>query len=230
MRQRHDFHGYGYRIRIPSNPWVLLLAVGLAVVAGGTLLALLAALLAVAATGALLFGGAWLAWQGTRALVAERRPAPNRRLSREARGLIEMAATPDPLEQYLIAVREFERLSAAALEIDPQSAGRRSASRRAWELADQTHNLYDAVNDIERALVSDPNADGARAHIWELSHAVREVYHYLSQVHAIRHTPTLADLRGLITARTALSTRRTALVGRLDAVQVTRTINAPIGG
>ena len=228
MRYRRDFYGYGYRIRIPSNPWVLLLAVGLAVVAGGTLLALLAALLAVAATGAVLLGGAWLAWQGTKALVAERRPAPNRRLSREARGLIEMASTMDPMEQYLIAVREFERLSAAALEIDPQSAGRRGATRRAWELADQTHNLYDAVNDVERALMTDPNADGARAHIWELSHAVREVYHYLSRIHAVRSAPTLADLRGLIAARTALSTRRTALVERLDAVQVTRTLGTPL--
>jgi hypothetical protein len=171
-----------------------------------------------------LLGGAWLAWEGTKALVAERRAAPARRPGREARGLIEMAATADPMEQYLIAVREFERISMAALALDPEAAGRRSTTRRAWELADQAQNLYDAVNDVERALMLDPNADGARAHIWELSHAVREVYHYLSRLHDVRRAPTLADLRALISARTALAARRTALVERLDAVQVTRAL------
>ncbi len=85
----------------------------------------------------------------------------------------------------------------------------------------------DTVNH-NHAMMTDPNAEGARAHIWELSHAVREVYHYLSRIHAVRNAPTLSDLRGLITARTALSTRRTALVERLDAVQVTRTLSVPL--
>lgn len=227
MRHRRHMYGYGYRVRLPSNPWVLLLVLGLLVVAGGTLLTLLAALLAVAVAGALLLGGAWLAWAGAKALVAERRPAPVRRPGREARGLIEMAASTDPLEQYLIAVREFERISMAALELDPEAAGRRSTARRAWDLADQAQNLADAVDSVERALMLDPRADGARAHIWELSHAVREVDAYLSRLSAVRRAPTLAELRGLISARTALAARRTALVERLDTVQVTRVLGKP---
>lgn len=227
MRHRRHMYGYGYRVRLPSNPWVLLLVLGLLVVAGGTLLTLLAALLAVAVAGALLLGGAWLAWEGAKALVAERRPAPARRPGREARGLIEMAASTDPLEQYLIAVREFERISMAALALDPEAAGRRSTARRAWDLADQAQNLADAVDSVERALMLDPRADGARAHIWELSHAVREVDAYLSRLSAVRRAPTLAELRGLISARTALAARRTALVERLDTVQVTRVLGKP---
>jgi hypothetical protein len=222
--------GYAYQVRIPRNPWLVLFGIVAAGVAGAVVLALLVALIAVAATAALLIGGAYLAWQGTRMLS---RPASrmlvgpggnpsNGRVTREMRGLLELAGTPDPYEQYLLAVREFERISMAALEIEPEATGRGRSARRARDLTDQAENLADAVNEIERRLLADPHADGARTHVWELSLAVREVEHYLSMLANVRGAPGLAQLRRLVAARSTLTTRRTALVDRLDSAQVTR--------
>ena len=221
MRYRH----HHYTVRVPRNPWLVLLALALAAGAGAMVLAVIVAMLAMAATGAVLVGGAWLAWYGLRALSGPRRaPSAGRRLTREAHGLLEMAATVDPMERYLLAVREFERISAAALAIAPESVGRRRTARRAWELAEQAQNLHDEVIAIERGLLTDRTVAGARAHIWELSLAVRDVYDYLSRITAVRRSLSLADLRGLVTHRAALMTRRTALVDRLDDVQVTRSL------
>ena len=223
MRYRHHHH----TLRMPRNPWLILLGLALVTGAAGVLLAIVVALLAMAATMVFLVGGAWLTWQGVRALRAPRRGrAAGRRLRREARGLLEMAGTIDPMERYLLAVREFERISAGALAIEPESAGRHRTARRAWDLAEQAQNLHDEVLEIERRLVADRTANGARTHIWELSLAVREVHDYLSRVLTVRRALTLYDLRALVGHRAALIARRTALVDRLDDVQVTRTLAA----
>ena len=224
MWQRRNVYAYTMRV-MPSNGWVTLLIVALAAAAGAVLLAVLVAMLALAATAALLVGGAWLAWQVTRPLREPRRAPAAGRIGREVRGLLEIAATPDPLEQYLLAVREFERISAAALALAPETAGRPRTARRAWELAEQAQNLDDAVTEIERRLDAHPAADGARAHVWELALAAREVEAYLSAFAAVRRAPSLAQVRALVSRRAAMTARRTALVDRLDAVQVTRALS-----
>lgn len=220
------FHGRAYRLHgRHTNPWLILLGLALAAAAAATVLAIIVALLAVISTAALLIGGAWVAWKATTALRAG---APSRRadrrLMRESRGLLEIASTVDPMERYLLAVREFERISMAALEIDPQEAGSRRAARRAGDLYEQAANLADAVAEVERALVRDPHAEGARAHVWELSIAARDLTGYLEDVAVVRGTPSLAVLRRLVAHRTTLAARRTTLVDRLDAADVTRSL------
>src|SRR5215204_2131179 len=189
MYRRHG----AYTVRLPHSPWMLIAGLVVAGVAASVVVALIVALLAVAATAAVLVGGAWLAWQMTRLAV---RPATamlsggdrpvSRKNGREVRGLLELAAAPDPMEQYLIAVREFERISMAAISLDPEQAGANRARRRAEDLAEQAQNLDDAVTELEHRLVGDRAAGGARAHVWELALAVREVEQYLTSLVAVR--------------------------------------------
>ena len=229
MRGRYG-HG-SYTVQLPRNGWVTLLTLLAAGAAAAVVLALIVALLAVAATAAVLIGGAWLAWKLTRAAAGpaiaalEGGPvAVSRRPSREVRGLLEMAATADPMEQYLIAVREFERISMAAIALDPEQAGAARTRRRAAELAERAANLDDAVTGVEQRLVHDPHAGGARTHVWELALAVREVEQYLITYGSVRGRASLAALRTLVSRRAALTSRRTALVERLESVRVTRAL------
>jgi hypothetical protein len=203
----------------------------LAGVAASVVVALIVALLAVVAAAAVLVGGAWLAWRVTQLAIAPGVAAldpgarrGSRRANREVRGLLELAATSDAMEQYLIAVREFERISMAAISLDPENAGGARYRRRALDLAEQAQNLDDAVTDLEHRIVADPHAGGARTHVWELALAVREVEQYLSILGSVRGRPSLSALRTLVTRRTTLTSRRTALVDRLEQVQVTRTL------
>ena len=237
MRGRYGRVGYGsYTVQLPRNGWAMLFGLVAAGVAAAVVLALIVALLAVAATAAVLVGGAWLAWKATRvaagpaitaiegsgpgSLVARR--TGSRRQGREVLGLLEMAATLDPMEQYLIAVREFERISMAAIALEPEQAGGTRARRRALDLAEQAQNLDDAVTDVEHRLIHDPHAGGARTHVWELALAVREVEQYLSTFGSVRGRPSLSALRTLVARRASLASRRTALVERLESVQVVR--------
>ena len=230
MRGRYG----GYTVQLPRNGWLLLLGGIVAVAAAGIVITLVLALLALAATAAVVLGGAWLAWQITRkairpalGTVSRRDAAPTRRSSREVRGLLELAAAPDPMERYLLAVREFERISMAALELDPQTAGSRRTARRAIDLAEQAQNLDDAVTDVERQLVGERCAEGARAHVWELALAVREVEQYLTTLGSVRGRPSLSALRTLVSRRAALTARRSLLVDRLEDAQVTRALGTP---
>jgi hypothetical protein len=199
----------------------------LAGVAASVVVALIVALLAVVAAAAVLVGGAWLAWRVTQLAIAPGVAAldpGSRRANREVRGLLELAATSDAMEQYLIAVREFERISMAAISLEPENAGGARYRRRALDLAEQAQNLDDAVTDLEHRIVADPHAGGARTHVWELALAVREVEQYLSILGSVRGRPSLSALRTLVTRRTTLTSRRTALVDRLEQVQVTRSL------
>ncbi len=138
------------------------------------------------------------------------------RPSKETRGLLEMARTPDPLDRYLIAVREFDRLSGATLAVDPAELGRKRAGRRADELADQAYNLHDAIAEIERELRADGRADRALAGVWELSVAASELWIYCRDLNNVRGTPSLQQVRYFVSRRTALLNRRDALVVRLQ--------------
>ena len=224
MRARYGSH----TVQLPRNGWVLLAGLIVACIAAATVIALILAVVALAATGAVLLGGAWLGWRLTRLAlgpgVRAFAPAPrqrSRRSTRELRGLLELAAAQDPMEQYLLAVREFERISMAAIELEPESAGSPRTRRRALDLAEQAQNLDDAVTEVEHRLVHDRGADGARTHVWELALAVREVEQYLTTFASVRGRPSLSTLRTLIGRRAALTSRRTALVERLEDVQVT---------
>lgn len=219
-RQRHAM-----MIRTPAGGLVGLIALVLAVAAAATLLALLLALLAMGAVVAALAGGAWLGWRLLRGSFGFHGGHGYRTVpADEARGLLRIAATPAPMEQYLLAVEEFERISGTAITLTPEQAGSRRTGRRAAALADQAYNLHDAVSDIERRLVGDPYAAGVRAHIWELALASREAAEYLTDLAAVRRAPTLGTLRGLVSCRTALSSRRAALLERLESADVTRTL------
>lgn len=227
-----------HRLPVPRNPWLLVLGIAAALTVGTVVLALVAALAAVAATIAFLAGSAWLAWKIGRGLWGSNRRTYTRRSReavhqmgrrvdrREARGLLEMARTPNPLEQYLLGVREFERISAESLSLDPESAGSRRTARRVWALMEQADSLSDAVTGVERRLMSDPTAHGARTHAWELALASREVCHYLEQLADVRRRPNLGELRALITHRAELLERRAALVDRLDSVEMRRSTPA----
>lgn len=226
MQRRYGPY-YAYWLRLPRNPWLLLAGLVAAGIAASVVIALIVALLAVAATAAVLMGGTWVAWQIARAAV---RPAlapagtngTTRRHNRELRGLLELAAASEPMEQYLIAVREFERVSMAAITLDPEDAGGNRARRRALDLAEQAQNLDDAVTELEHRLVADQSAAGARTHVWELALAVREVEQYLTTFGSVRGRPSLSTLRALVGKRATLTARRGALVDRLEQVQVTR--------
>ncbi len=201
-------------------------AIAIAVVMGLVTLLCALMLIALALAGAVLVGGAYLGYRVLRATFSGGGHAieqgTTRRMAREARGLLEMARTPDPLDRYLIAVREFDRISAAALAVDPVDLPRRGAARRAAELAEQALNLHDAVAEIEREIMTDPDADGARANVWELSVAARDLFSYCSDLRDARGTPSLLAVRSFITRRTALITRRDALVARLNSAELRR--------
>ncbi|MGE0540636.1 MAG: hypothetical protein AB7R89_10695 [Dehalococcoidia bacterium] len=221
----------GYVVRLPRNPWLIIGGLVVAGVAASIIVALIVALLAVVAAAAVLVGGAWLAWRVTQLAIAPSVAAldsgsrrGSRRANREVRGLLELAATSDSMEQYLIAVREFERISMAALSLDPEHAGARRFRRRAFDLAEQAQNLDEAVTDLEHRVVADRTAGGARTHVWELALAVREVEQYLTTIASVRGAPTLSTLRALVAHRTTIRSRRTALVDRLEQVQVTRSL------
>ncbi len=107
------------------------------------------------------------------------------------------------------------------------AAGSRRTARRAADLAEQAQNLDDAVTDVERQLVGDRSAAGARAHVWELALAVREVEQYLTTLGSVRGRPSLSTLRTLVSRRAALTARRGLLVDRLEDAQVTRALGVP---
>jgi hypothetical protein len=232
MYPRYGRYG-AYTVRLPRNPWLLIAGLVAAGVAASVVVALVVALLAVAATAAILLGAAWLGWKLTRlavspavaALDSGGRPAA-RKGNREVRGLLELAATTEPMEQYLIAVREFERISMAAISLDPEQSGGAKLRRRALDLAEQAQNLDDAVTDLEHRLVADRQSGGARTHVWELALAVREVEQYLTAFGSVQRRPSLATLRSLVGRRATLTARRTALVDRLEQVEVTRSLTS----
>lgn len=226
----HGRYG-GYVVRLPRNPWLLIAGLVAAGVAASIVVALIVALLAVAAAAAVLVGGAWLAWRVTQLAIAPTVAAlepggrrASRRGNREVRGLLELAAASEPMEQYLIAVREFERISMAAIELNPEQSGAGRFRRRALDLAEQAQNLDDAVTDLEHRIVADRQAGGARTHVWELALAVREVEQYLSTLGSVRGRPSLSMLRTLVARRATLTSRRSALVDRLEQVEVTRSL------
>jgi len=228
---QHRYRYGGHFVRLPHNPWLLIGGLVAAGVAASIVVALIVALLAVVAATAVLAGGAWLAWRATQLAVAPSVAAlgpgarrGGRRGNRELRGLLELAAAGDPMEQDLIAVREFERISMAAIELDPEQAGAGRSRHRALDLAEQAQNLDEAVTDLEHRLVADRQAGGARTHVWELALAVREVEQYLSTLGSVRGRASLSTLRGLVVRRATLTSRRTALVDRLEQVQVTRSL------
>lgn len=228
---QHRYRYGGHFMRLPHNPWLLIAGLVAAGVAASIVVALIVALLAVVAAAAVLAGGAWLAWRVTQLAVAPSIAALDtgarrgkRRGNREVRGLLELAAASEPMEQYLIAVREFERISMAAIELDPEQAGAGRQRRRAIDLAEQAQNLDEAVTDLEHRLVADRQAGGARTHVWELALAVREVEQYLSTLGSVRGRASLSTLRSLVARRATLTSRRTALVDRLEQVQVTRSL------
>jgi hypothetical protein len=194
----------------------------MALVMGVALLIVAATLLALTIAGAILLGGAWLGYRVLRAVFDRDRPrlesrqTRRRGLSREARGLLEMARTPDPLDRYLLAVNEYARLSTAILAVDPADLPRRRSLRRAADLCEQADNLHDAVQEIERQAGADASADGAMANVWELSVATGELWAYCRDLSAVRRAPVLSQVRSFVSRRTALLTRRDALVVRLN--------------
>lgn len=176
------------------------------------LLALALAAAALAAFGYLSYRIARWLWAYYRRRSAEHRarhPAP------ELRGLLEMARTPDPLDRYLLAVREFDRLSTALLEVPPAELGRWRSGRRAAALAEQAEMLHEAVREIERELSAGPTVGGALAGVWELAIATDELWAYCRDLRNLRGPPSLAQVRRLESRRTALLARRDALVTRL---------------
>lgn len=216
---------HAMKIRTPAGGLVALVALALAAAAAAMLLALVLALLAMGAVVALVAGSAWLGWRLLHGPREARRDRGHGAIpTDEVRGLLRIAATPAPMEQYLLAVEEFERISGVAIALTPEQAGSRRTGRRAVALADQAYNLHDAVSGIERRLVNDPYAGGVRAHIWELALASREAAEYLTDLAEVRRTLSLGTLRGLVCRRTALASRRAALLERLESADVTRTL------
>lgn len=213
---------YGRRMR--RHRWSPL-SVGAALIAGAVLVGLMLTLLALALAGAAMVGGVWLGYRVLRAMLSSGRtsgraalpptgPASGK-VTREARGLLEMARTPDPLDRYLLAVEEFDRISTAVLAVDPADLGRRRTAARSADLAEQAFNLHDAVAEIERQVALDARAGGALANVWELSMATGELWSYTRDLSASRAHPTLHSARAFITRRTALLSRRDALIARL---------------
>ncbi len=202
--------------RLPRSwsPAKIILALGLGVVG----LSLALALLALAVAGVMLAAPAYAGYHLVRGHIRRRRtavPRGTRRVSRESRGLLEMARTPDPLDRYLLAVNEFDRLSAAVLVMDATVPSNRRVSRRIAELTEQAYNLHDAVSEIERDLTSRPTAGGALSGVWELSVATAELWSYCRDLSGVPHGATLAEARAFIGRRTSLLSRRDALVARL---------------
>jgi hypothetical protein len=213
--------------RLRRRRWTPM-SVIIALILGVIALVIALTLMMMAFAGAILVGGAYLGYRVLRGVVMEKpavlEPARTRkgRLPRETRGLLEMARTPDPLDRYLIAVTEFDRLSGAVLEIDPATLGRGRTLRRANELAEQSLNLHDAVAEIERQVAADPRAGGAMTNIWELAVATGDLWSYCREIRDIRRTPSLMEIRALVSRRTALLSRRDALVIRLRDADLRR--------
>ncbi len=197
-----------------------IIAVIVGLIVAAVLVALLALVLVAVALAAIGYLGyqltRWL-WASYRRRAAERQarhPAP------ELRGLFEMARTPDPLDRYLLAVREFDRLSTALLDVQPADLGRWRSARRAAALAEQAEMLHEAVREIERELNAGPSASGALAGVWELAIASDELWAYCRDLHAMRGTPSLAQVHRLESRRTALLARRDALIARLREAEL----------
>jgi hypothetical protein len=205
----------------------------LALILSALVLALICTLLVLALAGAVLAAPIYLGYRILRAQQRSRRRAPAgadpRRLARDARGLLEMARTPDPLDRYLLAVREFDRISASVLALDPADLLQRRVNRRASDLAEQAYNLHDAVTEIERQLAGDPAAAGALANVWELSVAAGELWSYCRDLTEAPRSPSLAAMRAFVARRTALLSRRDALVVRLREADLRRPAPAPPG-
>lgn len=188
------------------------------------LLALVLAAAALAAIGYLAYQLARWLWAYYRRRAAERRarhPTP------ELRGLFEMARTPDPLDRYLLAVREFDRLTSALLDVQPADLGRGRSARRAAALAEQAEMLHEAVREIERELNAGSAADGTLAGVWELAIATDELWAYCRDLRAMRGTPALAQVRRLESRRTALLARRDALIARLREADLRPGVSSP---
>jgi hypothetical protein len=207
--------------------FALVVGVLVAMIVAALLVALLALALAAAAVAAFGYLSYYLArrlWAYYRRRAAERHarhPGP------ELRGLIEMARTPDPLDRYLLAVREFDRLSSALLDVQPADLGRWRSTRRAAALAEQAEMLHEAVREIERDLSAGPSARGALAGVWELAIATDELWSYYRDLRAARGTPSLAQVRRLEARRTALLARRDALIARLREADLRSGVSSP---
>lgn len=246
MRMDSAQMGFGWGMRrIRRRRWTPVSVVAATAV---TLVAvsLLMALLLAAAMAAVAAGALYAGYRGARQLLRAGpdalppRPAspslgtpargwlpamPVRRrsgLPREARGLIEMARTADPLDRYLLAVNELDRLSAATLEVDPADLHRRGKLARIDELAEQSYNLYDAVLEIERQVAADRSASHAMPNVWELSVATRELWWYARDVASAGRTAGLSEIRAFVGRRAALLQRRDALVDRLRDAELRR--------
>ncbi len=215
---------HGSRGRLLRRRWTpgrVIVAAILGIIALSLVLALVVLALATAALAAAGYLGFRLVRRlsggpGPRAQLAA--PARRRRTGRPAkdtRGLLEMARTPDPLDRYLLAVREFDRLSGATLAVDPAELGRKRTDQRAAGLADQAYNLHDAITEIERDLRTTGQADAALSSVWELSVAASELWTYSRDLCAVRGTPSLQQVRYFVSRRAGLLNRRDALVVRL---------------
>lgn len=221
----------GPRRRPQRSAEGMVAAIIAAVIVGLTVAALLVALLALAFAAAVLVALCYLSYHLARQLWAyyrrraaerhARRPAP------ELRGLFEMARTPDPLDRYLLAVREFDRLTSALLDVQPADLGRWRSARRAAALAEQAEMLHEAVREIERELSAGPTTHGALAGVWELAIAADELWSYCRDLRAARGTPSLAQVRRLEARRTALLARRDALIARLREVDLRSGVSSP---
>ncbi len=220
----HVEHWQGGMRRLRRRRWTpgrVIAAAILGIIALSLLLAVVVLALATAALAAAGYVGFRVirrlsAGSGKRSHQLAPQPAARvARPTKETRGLLEMARTPDPLDRYLIAVREFDRLSGATLAVDPSELGRKRAGRRAADLADQAYNLHDAITEIERELRAGNSADRALSGVWELSVAASELWLYCRDLHNVRGAPSLQQVRYFVSRRTALLNRRDALVVRL---------------
>lgn len=207
------------------------LSIAVAAAAGVIVVSLVLALLVLTAATLLLAAGVYLSYRTLRWLISgsrRRRGARTRvrrrraamPLDRDAAGLLEMARTADPLDRYLLAVREYDRLSGATLSLDPVELGRRRTARRAASLADQAATLQEAVEEVERDVNAIDRSSPALSGIWELSVAVRELAAYSGDLASAPHEPTLGDARRFVSRRTALLARRDALTERLRSAVI----------
>ncbi len=213
------------------SPLSLILMALLGVVA----LALLVAVLVLAMIAAVLAGVVYVAflavrsWWRTRRRhdTAARRPTAGAHGCQDVRGFLEIARTPDPVERYVLAVREFDRISAATLAVDPAERLGRRVARRVAVLADQADNLTDVVDEIEQMLSARRAAALVLSGVWELSVACRDLRTYSQALVALEHDPTLARVRHLTARRTTLRERHEALIARLRDADLTDTLSLP---
>lgn len=223
----------GSRRRRQRSAEGLVFAVIVGLVIAAVVAALLVALLALVLTAAALAAIGYLTYQLVRWLWAYYRRRAAERHARhpapELRGLFEMARTPDPLDRYLLAVREFDRLTSALLDVQPADLGRGRSTRRAAALAEQAEMLHEAVREVERELNASSAADGTLAGVWELAIATDELWSYCRDLHAVRGAPSLAQAHRLESRRTALLARRDALIARLREADLQPGVSPPAG-